>query len=350
MVDECGRYFAGLAENLGFKVETYKIEKAGDIVCITMNPDSDKAPVCFSGHIDTVHPVGLFGSPAAKVCREENKIYGPGVLDCKGGVVASLYAMHALKEIGFTSRPVMLLLQTDEEVGSSLSGKATINYICERAKNAVAFLNTEGYNKGYCVIERKGILRLKLDVKGVSCHSAKCFNGANAIAEAAYKIIELEKLKDKDGITCNCGVISGGTVANTVPEECSFVADIRYPDEGSYETVMSMVKEIAEKSYVNGCSCKVSLISHRPSMERSEKNFTLLDRINEIFAQNGVDLIKANKSHGGSDAAYTTLAGIPTIDSIGARGDRIHSAEEFAYIDSLAECAKRLAAITYYIK
>ena len=47
-------------------------------------------------------------------------------------------------------------------------------------------------------------------MKGVAAHGAYCaIEGANAIAEAAYKIIELNKYKDDDGLTINCGVISG---------------------------------------------------------------------------------------------------------------------------------------------
>ena len=58
-VDKVGNYFVRLAEERGFKVEYSKQEVAGDVVCITMNPDSDLPPVVISGHIDTVHPIGL---------------------------------------------------------------------------------------------------------------------------------------------------------------------------------------------------------------------------------------------------------------------------------------------------
>ena len=52
--------------------------------------------------------------------------------------------------------------------------------------------------------------------------------GANAIAEAAYKILEIEKIKDSLGVTCNVGVINGGSVANTVAGKCSFEVDVRF--------------------------------------------------------------------------------------------------------------------------
>ena len=132
-VDAVGNYIIKIAEKHGWKVEKCVQEVAGDAICITMNPDAIEAPVCFSGHMDTVHPIGLFPTPA--VHRDEEKIYGPGTHDCKGGIAASLLAMDALEQVGFKKRPVMLLLQSDEEIGSSLSNKEII-YFVSKAENA----------------------------------------------------------------------------------------------------------------------------------------------------------------------------------------------------------------------
>ena len=97
-VDAVGRFFAEMAEQRGWKVEYCRQEVSGDVVCITMNADSPEKPLCISGHIDTVHPVGSFGSKPTR--RDDEKIYGPGVTDCKGGVVAGFYAMDALQQSG----------------------------------------------------------------------------------------------------------------------------------------------------------------------------------------------------------------------------------------------------------
>lgn len=349
-VDNVCRYLVKMAENRGWDVEILKQEISGDAACITMNADSNEAPVCLSGHMDTVHPIGLFGNPA--VMLEGDKIYGPGVTDCKGGIVAAFLAMDALNGIGFTRRPVKLILQSDEETGSRTSGKKTVDFMCEKAKGAIAFLNTESCaeeNKGTVVMERKGIMRFRYDVTGRAAHSSKCTEGANAIAEAAYKIIELEKMKNSDGLTCNCGVIEGGTVANSVAEKCSFQADIRFAAGAEEEDARQTVMRIAEKAFVQGCTCRVEEISRRPAMEYSETNFELLDKMNRIYRENGLAPLKARMAAGGSDAAYITQQGIPCVDNIGVLGGRIHSAEEFAIVSSLADSAKYMAAVTYLI-
>ena len=130
-VDAVGEYFIRYANERGWKVDVFEQERAGNVVTLTMNPDVDAAPIAFSGHMDTVHEVGSFGNPPVRI--EGDKIYGPGVVDCKGGLVSALYAMDALEQTGFSDRPVMFLLQSDEEAGSRPINKATINYICEKA-------------------------------------------------------------------------------------------------------------------------------------------------------------------------------------------------------------------------
>ena len=346
-VDECGRYIIDLARKLGWEVEVQHDEVAGDPFCITMNPDSPLAHICLSGHIDTVHPIGHFKEPRVRV--EDNCLYGPGALDCKGGVVASLLAMHALKECGFTARPIKLIVQTDEETGSRTSQKRTVEYMRKCAEGAVAFLNTEGREPGHLTLERKGILRYELIVRGIAAHSSVCDEAANAVTEAAYKIIELEKMKDRNGITCNCGVIKGGTVANSVCDLCTFSVDIRYMNEGQYAEAERTVKAVADKTHVEGCSCEVKFVSMRPAMERSEKNYALFDRINEICERVGIDTFEARLAHGGSDAAYMTQFGIPCVDSIGLFGGYGHSYKEYVFLDSLAQSAKEQAAIVAYI-
>ncbi len=346
-VDAVGKYFIDKAQKHGWKIETLHEEAAGDVVCITMNPDAKNAPIALSGHIDTVHPLGLFKAPIVR--RDEEKMYGPGVLDCKGGVVAAFLAMDALERCGFKERPIMLLLQTDEEVSSAISSQRTINYICDKAKNAVAFLNLEGADGDTLVLWRKGILRYEFTVHGIAGHSSKCFEAANAVTEAAHKIIELEKMKDDNGVTCNCGVIHGGTVANSVADTCVFTADIRFTTQDELEEVKKKLQAVAEHTYVSGCSCDIKEVSLRPAMEKCDRNFVLLDKINEINKKAGLPTLTARMALGGSDAAYTTLAGIPCVDSIGVSGKFHHSIDEYIEMRSLAHSAKQQAVIALMI-
>lgn len=344
-VDKCGQYFIDLATKKGFDVDVCKQEVSGDAICITMNADAKGAPIVYSGHIDTVHAVGSFGSPATRI--EGDKIYGPGVCDCKGGVVAGLMAMEALSQAGFADRPVRLVIQSDEEVGSSYSKHDTIRYMCSKSRDAALFVNLEPYNKGFATMSRKGIIGFKFEVTGIEGHSSKCAHvGANAIIDASHKMIELDKIKDNDGITCNVAKVQGGTLRNIIPGYCSFETDFRFATNEQLDFICKYVKELADIVHVEGCKCIVNEPgAHRPAMELTDFNVKAFDRMNEVFTKNGLPTLEMFKGLGGSDAAYTTREGIPTIDSVGVDGGFIHSVNEFGLLSSLGECAKRLVAL-----
>lgn len=349
-VDAVGRFFADYARSRGWDVDVFPIEVSGDVVTITMNKDAKGAPISLSGHLDTVHPVGLFGTPAVR--RDGEKMYGPGVTDCKGGVVAGLLAMEALEAVGFRDRPVRMLLQTDEEKGSTPSGKKTIRHICETALDSRAFLNLEGNSGGNAVIvTTKGIARYRLDIHGTAVHSSRRQQGASAILEAAHKIIALENASDPEGkeTTYNCGIIEGGSVPNSVAAECQVIVDIRYATAEAGEAADALVHEIAAKTTVAGCTCDVTLVSDRPATELCEKNLSLLADANAIFAEEGLPVLGRKAGMGGTDMAYVTQYGIPCMDSIGVLGGKVHSVDEFMFLSSLAESAKCIAAIIYCI-
>lgn len=346
-VDAVGRYFSEQAEKYGWQVEVHHEDVSGDAVCITMNPDADAAPICFSGHMDTVHPIGSFGSPAVRV--DGDFIYGPGVKDCKGGCVASFYAMAALAACGFKSRPVKLLLQSDEENSSATSKKGPVRFMAEKAKGAVGFFNTEGYQRDKVCLIRKGILKSRMTISGQATHASRCFAGASAIREAAYKIVGIEKFKEKDGITCNCGIIQGGTFISVVPETCVIDIDTRFTTVAQLEEMKKFFTELAANSTVEGTTAQWEIVSIRDCMERCERNQQLFEAFNRICVENGLPSMEIRVNTGGSDAADMTCRGIPAVDSLGVVGDGTHSLREVAEIPSLKESAKRLAAVAYCI-
>ena len=347
-VDAVGDYFEAFAKEKGWRVDRKHQVEAGDVLCITMNPEAPVAPLALSGHMDTVHEKGSFGYPA--VTEDAEKLYGPGVTDCKGGLVVALLAMDALEQCGFRARPIQLLLQSEEEVASAQTQGASMDQLCEWAKGAIGFLNLEMYTPNGAVIVRKGGVNFTFSITGQRAHGANCaIAGASAIAEAAHKIVELEKLKDNDGITCNCGVIQGGTAANTVPDFCEFKANIRFATQEQFDWVCEHVQKIADTVYVKGCSCRLTRALGHPSMDYTERTQQLLDAMNDIWERHGMPRLSHGRRNGASDAACVTLAGIPCVDSIGVEGGCLHALEEFAVKESLKSAAKRVATVAVEI-
>ena len=80
-------------------------------------------------------------------------------------------------------------------------------------------------------------------------------------------------------------------------------------------------------------------------MEYTERNQLLLNKMNEIWQENGLTVRKGTKSPGGSDAAYITQAGVPCVDNVGVAGQGGHSVRERMLLTSLADSAKYMASV-----
>lgn len=341
-VDEVNEYFINIAKENNWEIEVFEQERLGNAVCITMNPDKERV-ITLSGHTDTVHPVGSFGENPVRF--DEKNIYGPGVTDCKGGIVAGFLAMEALQKTGFKDKQVRMILQGNEEIGSGLENKASIEYMCQKSKDTELFLNLEGTNRGKVVTERKGIARFIIKVSGRAAHSAWAEKGANAIAQAAHKIISIESLREKLGITCSCNLVNGGIGQNTVPDSCEFTVDMRFLNKKELELFKKEIDKIVSTVEVEGCTSRVEMTNLRPAMELRQENIDALDKINHIFKKNGFEPLEGSYGNGGSDAADISECGITTIDSIGTDGSKLHTTDEYGELASLEIAAKRLVAI-----
>jgi len=343
-VDKVGNYFASIAESMGYVIKKKEFEKAGNVYSFTYNPSGAKKQISLSGHMDTVHKKGIFGYPPTRI--EGDYVYGPGVNDCKGNIAVELLVMEALKACGYDERPVKLILQSDEEVNSYLSDHETLAFMVKEAKDSAAFLNAENIDEDRCLaIGRKGITTHKITIYGKKIHAGSCTEGANAIKEAAYKIVEFEKGNDSDSITFNCGIISGGDATNIVPDKCEMFVEYRFKNMQQKKTADEKFREIVAKSYVEGTLSKAEQISTRLPMEPDEKNKKLVEIINEICKQVNIEPFGMKETSGGADSAYPSLAGIPTVDSIGIEGSGCHTLNERARISSMAEMAKVVAAV-----
>jgi glutamate carboxypeptidase len=136
-----------------------------------------------------------------------------------------------------------------------------------------------------------------------------------------------------------------GGLVNAVPGHCEAMVDIRYVDPAIMPELKAMVENTLSKTYVEGTSSELVdfTVGIQPmkTTEGVNKLFALWAKVSE---ENGFGTAKPIKTGGGSDAAYTVLAGVPTLCAVGVKGGKNHSTEEFAVVDSLFERAKLLIA------
>jgi glutamate carboxypeptidase len=111
------------ARELGVEVRRHPGGSFGDVVELRFGASGDRKPVLMLGHLDTVYSMGTIATmPWREVEAEDGvRLMGPGVVDMKAGVVMALEAIAALRDLNALNRPVILLLNPDEEVGSEVS-------------------------------------------------------------------------------------------------------------------------------------------------------------------------------------------------------------------------------------
>lgn len=347
-VDKVGSHIKAFAEKQGFHVQTVPFEKAGNGLLITWNEDAPLPPVAFTGHLDTVFPVGTFKDPLFR--EKDGLFYGPGVSDMKGGLVIGLLTMCALKDAGYKDRPIKFIMIGDEELSEGLSGEAGKDFIRESARGCAAAITLEASTPGRVTVGRKGSIRYKVYVKGHSTHAGSRYaEGISAIKEAAHKILDIEAPSDQEQITYNCGMINGGTSPNTVPGEAMFTLYNRYWKLAQRQEIRDHVEGIIEKSYIPGTTSTFEIVGERLPMDATPGNYALAAHIDAVSQKYGFGPVEPRKASSGSDASYTTMAGVPSVCSMGPVGGRIHSTDEFMQADSLAERAKLLAAVVAHL-
>ena len=113
-------------------------------------------------------------------------------------------------------------------------------------------------------------MHLQLEIRGRGAHAAWCLQGVNAVAEAAWKILQLEKLKEETGVTCSCGMIQGGTAINSVPERCTVQVDIRYFTNEQLNWARQRVAEIAQTCL---SLIHISLFLYYPIIRTGESDY-----------------------------------------------------------------------------
>lgn len=338
-----GNLCASILEELGFSIRRVSYEKCGDTI-IGERGDMTKPFTILMGHMDTVF---FKGEPEKRPFTiKDGKAYGPGVLDMKGGVTILLSTLKALHEAGFEDFPCKVILDADEEPAHVFSNAPEV--IQKEAEGAKCAFNFEtGFTDHSLVVQRKGCWRFFIETFGRGCHVGNDpENGRSAILEMAHKIIEIEKLTDySKQYNVNVGTIEGGTVANAAPAYCKVECDFRYTHPEDLPVLRRKVDEVCSRQYVPDTTTKVSDSVGFATMTRLPGNLELLKIAQEVAEESGFPKPEARLCGGGSDAAYTTAMGVPTLCAVGVEGARNHTVEEWADVDSLFRRAKQMAGI-----
>jgi glutamate carboxypeptidase len=332
------KFFSGMISDIA-QIRTYP---GSHVRCEFQLPGSRKqGQILALGHSDTVWPLGTLKSMPFRQTR--GRLWGPGVLDMKSGLVFFAFAMRILRELEApVRRKVMLQVNSDEEIGSPSSRVLTEEIA--RKSSAVLVLEPGTGLDGKLKTARKGVGDYRVTVRGRAAHAGLDFEkGANAVVEMARQIERIAGFtRLHQGITVSPGVIQGGTRSNVVPAECHVEVDVRAPSAAAQRYLERQFASL--KPFDKRCAVEVAGGLNRPPMERSVGGRRLFQTARGLGAELGIT-VEESSSGGGSDGNFTAALGVPTLDGLGAVGEGAHAPHESILINRIADRTALLAKL-----
>lgn len=207
--------------------------------------------------------------------RKGHFLFGRGAADMKGGIVAMLYAIRALRECGAQlDGRVALTLVPDEETGGTL-GSAWLAGRGLLGRDAIGMLTAEP-TSGLIWNANRGAITLRVHIFGKPAHVGLHFKGANAF-ERAHRVVQellrykrrIEKRKTRyqiapararQSILLIGGQSGGGTNFNVVPGECWFTVDRRINPEEDFQAERAGLLGVLERCRRQGVPLEIKVL------------------------------------------------------------------------------------------
>ena len=313
------------AERYGLAPEL--IETKGGLALHATLRGSGTARIALLGHHDTVFPLAT--ASARPFSRDENRCYGPGVADMKGGVAV---ALHTARLLGEGPRPFALLdvvSVPDEE--SRDGGPPTGARLLEM--DAVLCLEC-GRPEGQVVSSRKGARWFRIHAEGRAAHAGEApgdgRNAALALAREALRIAELHGLHPE--LTLQVTGLEAGEGLNTVPSSGYLTADLRAWTQDALDSALAEVLAFGDHEDVE---LRFENLGGPPPYERTPAVATLAEAAIALGAELG-HVFGESAAGGVSDGSWTASQGIPTLDGLGPVGGEDHTPWEYIETESLA--------------
>lgn len=300
--------------------------------------------ILLSGHFDTVFGLEHPFQDAQKL--DADRIQGPGVADMKGGLLVLLTALAAVMRTSVASSVSwVVLMNPDEEIGSFES----MPWILNQAKACdLAFVFEPSITPaGDLVSTRKGSGKFKIVAKGRAAHAGRDFSaGRNAIVGLSRLIEKIDALNgQREGLTINIGKINGGTALNIVPDEAFLQLDIRTSSTEDQSWVQQALEALVDRLQgYREIQYELSGRFGRPPKLLTPATQLLMSVVEECAGFLN-QTIHWKPSGGCCDGNNLAAAGLTVIDSLGVRGDFIHTSDEYMLISSLVERAQLTAMI-----
>lgn len=245
-------YIEGYLLNLNFKTEN----KGKNLIMSIGN----KPKIGFLGHTDTVEYINGWNTNPFELTSIDNKLYGLGTCDMKGGIAAML---QAVSEIDFSKLTYGMKLYFT--YGEETTFEGIFDLIESKEKFPKTMIFGEPTNNEI-LLGSKGLLAYKLKFNGIKAHSSNPAKGKSANMNAVKFLNELdnfyndkiksfsEKGYEVPYTTMNIGLINGGSAMNSVSASCEVGIDFRIVKK---EHITSIKNEIENLAKIYDCEINI---------------------------------------------------------------------------------------------
>ncbi len=365
-VRETGDVLRTAFDKIGFTTEWVtlpdSLKRAGHLVAYIKGAKGKK--LFLIGHLDTVFEPDMPANPYRKLSA--NIATGQGVVDMKGGDMAILAALQALKKAGLLDNTSITAYFTgDEEQAGRPISVSRADFI-ERAKKsdiALAFEGAGGLSS--VATARRGVSGWQLKVYGKQAHSSGVFaDGYGAIYEGSRIINEFrQQLSKEKYLTFNPGIFAAGSEmnydsasikaqvsgkTNIISPVAAVQGDLRFLTEAQKKRARQRMKAITTTGNLRGTRAVITFTEGIPAMEPTMGNSAILKVLNKVSIDLGVGPVKAGDpgSRGAGDISYVAKY-VDALDGLGASGDGGHAPGETINLKEFPILIKRAALLIY---
>lgn len=322
---------SGFLDQMGFTTQLIESEmqQSGPFLRASFNPQGPLKLV-FVCHADCVRS----NKQAAGLEVRGERLYGIGIADNKGGIVAALRTLELLLSGTLSERlknlwQIEFLCSPSEETGSLGWHQTLAHY----GRNADFCLGYEpALANGSMIVSRSGNRWYDISLKGQSSHSGRVGHAhLNAAHELAHKIVQLHELHRPDlGIKVNVGSIQGGLgVFNVTCGEISLKLDVRYTSYKMRDSLHSQIQRIVENHRLDASFiAEMSLADDCPPMQQTPHQQFL----DSLVQQGGISFAH---SGGAADINYLPTPRVVALDGLGPIGHNLHEKRESIELASL---------------
>lgn len=287
---------------------------------------NDKPTLALYGHLDTV--INQQDKPSF---HDEDYVYGCGASDMKGGVAVMIELMKAFhpERSKFNLQFVFYDAEEGPYKQNGLFKSLPKLGLLKNADLALVLEPTNNSIQTGCL----GVINQTIRFKGASGHSARPWEGDNAIHKAWKAIKKLGEFKPVehiiDGIrffeVCNATMAEGGKMRNVLPDRFDLLVNYRFPPGWGTDKALSKLREMFSEPDAEFLE---------PDLAPSGKvclNNPILDKMRNHFN------LKTEAKQAWTDIAQLTSWDIPAVNFGPGNPAEAHQANEKISIGNLVQ-------------